>query len=135
MNGIKISPSQLALKDLEIFYNSELLIDTQSISHTSTNFSIRKTVVAGAVILALNSPIHVKAENNVEMKNQYSRIIDIVGSIDNSEVLLMQEVEYLTQNGTSPKNFTQDEIEEMEIIDAYYKEMRSYYPPKKKIIL
>ena len=139
MNQTTIKPNDLGLKDLEVFYNPEILFYEAGQPLFDSVF-VRKTIITAAVIATLNcAPAIALTNGGIKAVNLSSVITpnvlnEIVNVIDTKTESFIDEVEHVVCN-EKQTNFSSDEIKEMEIIDEYYKEARSFYPAKRKIVL
>jgi hypothetical protein len=132
MENIIIRPSDLGLKDLEIFYNPELLLCDVKEYRESSALLFKKTLITGAFVAALNcSPENVSAKQIriLDVEPQSSFVTNLISAIEDSNEHLISEVQSIIKNKKSAQ-FTKDEMDEMEILDAYYKEAKKYYPEK-----
>lgn len=130
MKKIIIRPSDLGLKDLEIFYHPELFASDETDIQACNSF-LAKTIITGALLASLNSNAYEKVQINNPV-SQTSLVVDVVNSIDLIEGDYIEEYNYLTSKNNF-KCFTSDELDEMELLDAYYLQTKRFYPAKNKI--
>ncbi len=141
-NNIILKPSDLGLKDLEVFYKPDCIFIESTESHkeakSSSDFisQIKLTVTAGGIVaISFNNPtqaIESSKINILDSTPETSLVEKVVQSVENVTESIICEAEYIIKE-SSERQFTKDEIEEMEILDAYYKETRKYYPKKNKL--
>lgn len=125
--------SDVGLKDLEIFYNPELLLELGD--EDRSRHYVKKTLITSAIVLALNAPISsARAQNNniVIKAPEMTCLVDAVQQIDTTTETIISEALAII-NERKQIFFTEDEQAEMEIIDSYYSQAKKRYPPKGKI--
>ena len=130
MKTISIKPSDLGLKDLEIFYHPELF-DSEDLEIYSNKSALAKAIVTGALFAVINSSANEKIKT-LDKATEISLTYDAINCVDVIESHYINEYEYLI-NVPKTKYFTNDDLEEIEIVDAYHAQAKKYYPAKNKI--
>jgi hypothetical protein len=138
INRATIKPSDVGLKDWDIFYQPDLLNDnhTRGLELSNSGVGLGTKVTMGALILVLNSPL--QEPNNITLVSKSanssttSDINNLIASLDAENAFYDTEIETVIHQSA----YVDDrEVNEQEIIDAYMKEARSFYPKKRKIVL
>lgn len=131
--NIICEPYEIGLKNLEVFYNPELLMEDWKDNINLQQNSLQKTIITAATIAALHSSPNLTAQNFIILDNQIE-ITHVENALNNFEEIKSRVLGSVTLDIPKSKtNFTDYEISEMETLDAYHEQTKKFFISKKKI--
>ncbi|MCC6838394.1 MAG: hypothetical protein IT234_07640 [Bacteroidia bacterium] len=132
MKENKILPEELGLKDLEVFYNPELLLlDAEPMAAKS--YLLKKTLLTGAILASLNTVgENPKIEKVLDFNCQIETMsfFETIEDLEKHKESIFGDIQYAV---AIESNLTEDEQDEVEILNAYMNNVKKFYPSKNSI--